>query len=109
MWASSPFCTETTIGPGGAGLLITTFEMNRSFTTVRNAVTSNRVVRAGPLGADIERGAALGLQIGIALADLRPAARRSVVVKPVSMIASAGMKARPTAKCAAQPCDELAA
>ena len=45
--------------------------MKRSLTTVRKAVTSNRVVRRGPLGADVERRAALRLQVGIALADLR--------------------------------------
>ena len=43
--ASSPLATDRTMGSGGGGLLTTTFEMNRSFTFVRNTVRSTRVPR----------------------------------------------------------------
>ena len=71
MCASSPFATDSTIGSGGGGLLITTFEMNRSLTTVRKTVTSSACRARSPLRAGVEGRAALGLQIGIALVDLR--------------------------------------
>ena len=102
MCASRPLVTDTMIGSGAGGLLITTFEMNRSFTTVRNTVTSNRVVRevhSAPTSNDVLRsGSRSGLPCVICV---RPPT--IVVVKPVNMIASAGMNARPAAKCARRP------
>ena len=79
MCASSPFATETTIGSGGGGLLTTTLEMKRSFTTVRNSgdVESRRCaeVHSAPTSNDVLRS---GFEVRIALADLRaPADDRS--------------------------------
>ena len=99
MCASSPFATDSTIGSGGGGLLTTTFEMKRSLTTVRKTVTSTRVARevhSAPTSNDVLRS---GFRSGLPwLICVRPPT--IVVVKPVSISASAGMKARPNAKCA---------
>ena len=106
MCASNPFATETTIGSGGRGLLMMTFVMKRSLTTVLKAVTSNRVVpevHSAPASNDVLRS---GFRSGFPwLICVRPPTM--VVVKPVSIDASGGNERAPDGEVSAQVRDQL--